>query len=573
MKRINTVIGGLRIALNALSNRLGVSLEIKGRTACTNGRTITLPVLPEDDDIAALLARGYVDHETAHVRCTDFSINPTPWTNLIEDVRIEREQGKVFPGCVVNLRNLVVHLKSEGKFRGSPKYPLSLLMSWMSCKSRHDLLGQPLDDIAIEMEATSRLMFGDLFCDAFGQLINEVDACITTADCDDLARRVQELLNHPPEPEKENKENEEQKKAGQGGSTSSQSPSGSSSGEREPADSSAPDDGSPSGASDQSSSLSDQDMQGEQKVGGQDAGSSQTQKQKRAISRAAKGDQDQSVKEIDLGELLRDALGKEHAEAERQGTLENIPGTCVMPVSFDGVRSFNDARCKTSRLRAGLSGLLQSLRLQHHGSRQCGHCIERKAVHRIACQTPDTRIFSARRQKEQENTAVVILGDRSSSMEGRKMEVAIQATFVTAESLELLPGVTCSVGLFPYGDEVAELKDFGEKPHPGRFTLDAYGGTPMAQALLWAGMKITHRKEPRKIVIVMTDGQPDDVNDAKRSMTRLKDCGIETYGIGILDSTILNWMNNSRVIGDVAQLPQALMDVLKEALVNERRAA
>jgi hypothetical protein len=56
-------------------------------------------------------------------------------------------------------------------------------------------------------------------------------------------------------------------------------------------------------------------------------------------------------------------------------------------------------------------------------------------------------------------------------------------------------------------------------------------------------------------------------------MKRLNDCGIETYGIGILDSNILNWMNKARVIGDVAQLPQALMDVLKEALVNERRAA
>jgi hypothetical protein len=71
----------------------------------------------------------------------------------------------------------------------------------------------------------------------------------------------------------------------------------------------------------------------------------------------------------------------------------------------------------------------------------------------------------------------------------------------------------------------------------------------------------------------MTDGQPDDVDGTKRSMKRLKDCGIETYGIGILDSTILNWMNNSRVISDVGQLPQALMDVLKEALVHERRAA
>src|SRR5690606_34859944 len=99
-----TVIGGLRIALQSLADKLGVTLAVGGSEACTNGSVITLPDLPPGDEEAALLARGYIDHETGHVRHTDFGIPVRPWLNLIEDVRIEREQGLAFPGCAVNLR-------------------------------------------------------------------------------------------------------------------------------------------------------------------------------------------------------------------------------------------------------------------------------------------------------------------------------------------------------------------------------------------------------------------------------------------------------------------------------------
>ncbi len=169
---------------------------------------------------------------------------------------------------------------------------------------------------------------------------------------------------------------------------------------------------------------------------------------------------------------------------------------------------------------------------------------------------------------------MVILGDRSGSMDGEQMSVAVQSAFVTAEALELLPGVACAVGFFPWGStQVAQLKDFGEKPKASRFALTANGGTPMAEALLWAGMKLSHRKEPRKIIVVMTDGQPADVPATLRAMDRLSGCGIETYGIGILDKNILHWLKEgARSIDRIEELPKALVDVLKEALVERRQA-
>src|SRR5919197_2478110 len=119
---------------------------------------------------------------------------------------------------------------------------------------------------------------------------------------------------------------------------------------------------------------------------------------------------------------------------------------------------FDDARRKTSRMRSQLAGLLQAVRLQQCNAKKAGHRIDNRSLHRVACRTPDTRIFAARREKQDDNTAIVLLTDRSSSMDLQKMSVALQATFVTSEALELLPGVTCAVGVFPWGKGVAELK-------------------------------------------------------------------------------------------------------------------
>ena len=85
----------LPIVAKAMGDQMGVNVVIRGNTAATNGKTIYLPELPKDDAEATLLARGFLDHEAAHVRLTDFSVTEEdPYlknlTNIIEDVRIEK---------------------------------------------------------------------------------------------------------------------------------------------------------------------------------------------------------------------------------------------------------------------------------------------------------------------------------------------------------------------------------------------------------------------------------------------------------------------------------------------------
>ena len=118
-----------------------------------------------------------------------------------------------------------------------------------------------------------------------------------------------------------------------------------------------------------------------------------------------------------------------------------------------------------------------------------------------------------------------------------------------------------------------ELKPFGAKPRAGFFNIGSSGGTPMAEALLWAGMLLTHRPERRKIVIPMTDGSPDDLAKTRKAVERLRSCGIEVYGIGILDNSMLTWLKESSVIRQIEELPAALIGLLKEALITKRKAA
>jgi len=549
--KISTVIGGLRIAMQALGAKMGVTLRIEGDQAYTNGNEIIIPTLPPDDHRAAVLARGYVDHESAHVRHSDFERNMGTWGELIEEVYIEKKQCAEYPGCAINLRELIAILKHEnGSFRGTKSEPLSLLTSWLICRGRTDVLGQPLGDIASEMETWSRQTFGDPFCDQFAACVSRVGACRNLDDCVTLGNEIEALITNPPPPRQKHKRPESGKNNTENGD---QPESGGNASAEKSKDTSA------------------------------DSPRTSAGKQTDNLAGLRTADVGKASQKVDLGKIVAQMLGKEHNKGERTGNLEEIPDTHYPNVGagsgtgdqkrIEGEMGFDEARRKTSRMRSQLAGLLQAVRLQQSNAKRAGHRIDSRSVYRVACRTPDTRIFAARRDKQDDNTAIVLLTDRSGSMNPEKMSVALQATFVTGEALELLPGVTCAAGAFPWGRDLVELKTFGAKPRAGFFNIGSSGGTPMAEALLWAGMILTHRPERRKIVIPMTDGSPDDIGKTRKAVERLRSCGIEVYGIGILDSSILNWLRESSVIKQIEELPAALIGHLKEALITKRKAA
>lgn len=120
--RNNSVLHrALPIVAAALGKKLGVKVVMQGQTACTNGNTIYLPALKSESEHAPALW-GYLTHEAAHVRFTDFDcvrqanrISPLAGSlhNILEDGVIEREIAKVYPGAVKSLRDTAEHLVQE----------------------------------------------------------------------------------------------------------------------------------------------------------------------------------------------------------------------------------------------------------------------------------------------------------------------------------------------------------------------------------------------------------------------------------------------------------------------------
>lgn len=106
-----------------------VRVTFGGEIAYTDGRIVNLPALPAGTTMSnreAMVFGGYLDHETAHIRFKSFDgldINrkDSPilfslW-NVIEDIRVENEQMKVYPGSRAFLDELCDEVDSKGKDR------------------------------------------------------------------------------------------------------------------------------------------------------------------------------------------------------------------------------------------------------------------------------------------------------------------------------------------------------------------------------------------------------------------------------------------------------------------------
>jgi cobalamin biosynthesis protein CobT len=146
------------------------------------------------------------------------------------------------------------------------------------------------------------------------------------------------------------------------------------------------------------------------------------------------------------------------------------------------------------------------------------------------------------------DTAVHLLVDLSGSMARgvpvgtRRVSaarVALDAALALALALDAIPGVSVAVTAFPgvAGQDtvLARLVRHGQPPRirAGAFAQIPRGGTPLAGALWYAAADLLARDAQRRLVLVLTDGRPDDRQGAQRILGLCQGAGIETIGVGI----------------------------------------
>jgi cobalamin biosynthesis protein CobT len=279
-----------------------------------------------------------------------------------------------------------------------------------------------------------------------------------------------------------------------------------------------------------------------------------------------------------IGELAQAAITAKAGEAPERN-LPMLRGMASAAASASGraVAFSTEVKAATNALRQRLAGLLQAQTLCRRYPAVVGRRIDTRRLSRF--EAGDPRIFVRETVGLQTDTAVQILVDRSGSMgssrsrkksgEPRPIEVARAACYATALALQQLPGAAVAAAAFP-GDgehDVIVMGEFAQRTdrQAGRFAaLEAGGGTPMAEAMLWGAVELLAQRNPRRILLVATDGAYD--GDLGRAMVlRLERAGIEALGIGI-HCDVSHLFARSREISTIGELPGAMFELLLEAI-------
>ena len=148
------------IVAAAIGNRFGIKVSVGGDQAYTDGKAIQLPAYDGDDPDYQDVAWGLLAHEAAHIRYSDFtlafggSVLRRRLSGAIEDVRIEHELAKDFPGTRLTLSTVIENMIAKGGFTASSTddHPANILYGYVLKSLRARVLGQVALQPLVELD-------------------------------------------------------------------------------------------------------------------------------------------------------------------------------------------------------------------------------------------------------------------------------------------------------------------------------------------------------------------------------------------------------------------------------------
>jgi cobalamin biosynthesis protein CobT len=569
----------LPIVAAALGRKFGVQVVMEGDQAKTNGSTIMLPVLADKDAGVEDVVWGYLAHESAHVRYTDFSVFSKSATseirarllNIIEDVRIENVMSREYPGTRETLGKTVLSVLDEGGFNPDTATPAGILASHILLKLRNEVLGQEmLAPLADQADAALRKTFPKGMVTRLNGILTEIHDLGSTNDALRFADSILKMLKE--EHDKAKKEEEEEdlrsgKKRKESKEEKSSKPKANQDSNSSGADGLEQDeDGTLQ--SDAHADTGDSDGETQDSPGGPDNGSSAIRK----VIEATSGDLPE-----DVFQKAAELLQAKSAEGIRQHGNTRLPDAEIA-YNTDALRNqiLTRARANSSRLRAQLTGLVQSSREERYATKRTGRRLNNRRIHRVLL--GDNRVFHSMTENTAPNTAVHLLVDVSGSMDNfvpetsiKLCDLALDSAVALSVALESIHGVNPAVTAFPgFSKAVQVLQRHGERMShvAGRFHQIPRGGTPMYEALQYASCQTLIQPEPRKIFIVMTDGAPNEPLQVQKFVQEIESrSGADFYGIGIATMAVEDLFSKHFVIQDVSDLRAALFAIAREALL------
>lgn len=519
----------------------------------------------------AELLQALVAHEVlCHGHHTDFSVVPDAGIggaleNVMEDPRGELLALKSFPGSKKVIRRGCEILIDRGILTGPTEEhlqgdnPAEVLTSWLATELRSELLGQDcFRTFARDYRKLAIKTFGTSLTAAVKSMALKGVAAKSTGEVQLLSRQILNLLklaqeNPPPpsggdgggqDPDKGDDTGQEQQ--GQGAGQGDQGSDDQDSGDQ------------PGQGGDQGAGDGNGDQQGQGDQGGPSKGGSNIptppkgfEPDPKALAKAIQAVMDAS--EEDAGPY---AAGLEQNLVEASDALggggmshTHEMGQAPAPVynsTENRSQMRQEAKATTATLALRLEELLEARNLVRRRRSEEGRL---RSARVVRAALGDLSIFHKVSRIEELNTAVMALVDESSSMDEpfdlktvmvKRPGEAEKAVKVKVPRSEAATKVAVSVGEVLNDAEVpfslagfnTTLREY--QPFDGDWakTLTNYrehasGSTNTHLAVVWCLRKLIERREDRKILLVVLDGDPGKIDVLQAAINEAESYGVE----------------------------------------------
>ncbi len=543
----------LPIVAAAYGEKFGVKVLIQGQDAFTDGERIVIPTANPDDPHYQQIAWGYLAHEAAHIRHTNFDMVQKASSkpirkallNIIEDVRIENELAKDYPGTRRSISQVIEYMvDTQQMCVPEQPEPASNLQAWLLFRLRCHFLGQQaLTPLYQAVDERVRQLFPAAAMSRLSAMLTAVPSLASTGEVLKLVDAIVAMLKEESRPPQDESDADSGNDIEQDASNDSNNSSDSQTPE---AASSAMGDAAETGDSDNSD---------------------QADNLRQALEASAAQFEPDTFAQV--AEVL-----SEQAEGHQGVTPLSLPQAEQAMLGDEAILTLSAS--ESAQIRARLRGMVQSSQDNRNHAKRHGL---RVATHRLAAsQAGESRLFIQRQPRIAPNAAVHLLVDISGSMgkpigEGNRkyFHVANEAALALAMALEDIPGVVPAVSYFPGIHQevsIALLPKQSVRHRAACFDQKPRGCTPMAQAMWFAANSLLAQKQKRKLMIVLTDGDPDDWAATHDIVDRCRRSGFELLGIGIQTRSVEKFFPQSIVINDVKDLKRELFEVTQQLLIQ-----
>lgn len=575
-----------------IARRAGVRLICRGNeTPRTDGRTIVLPALPSPcSKHIERIYHGSLDHENGHIIFTTFGASKKfmkrlgpifgerafDVLNALEDLRIERCMVKRFPGSKDNLK--AAHDEMDRRWEEHlAQREIPLWNRLVSALIKHGM-GQSVTHFGEDAVA---------LVETVSDLVVKAPRLKSTRQAADLSeeilRRWADLAERTPQRHvmggvAESTPQSDQNREGivEGGDVRSNATA------------------KPGETSGKTKDTSQQD----EKLAG-------------LAKEALVGNLD-GEKLPSLGETLCEAIASARDESGHVPYRVFDRSRDVVEVAPAGdpdeTRSLmEEIRPQVSALRSKLLLTLRSRTQRRWVADENGPRLNRRRLHTVLMESPEIPL-QRHATCDATDVAVSLLVDLSGSMRGAKIRLAQSCTLTVAECLTQI-GIPHEVIGFSTADSssakaaisrsasktIPELatefarviptlhvlySQFGEsfRRVRDRFsTMAAHGATPLNESLVFAGRRLLGRRERRRIVVALTDGQvytgsselqetvEQNLQDSIASLERV---GIEVVAVGMMTNSVKTRFKRHVVISDLREFPKEFLKLMSSLLVS-----